>query len=265
LRTSFVKTLGSGLNADWYVTTDSFFGFTPDVASQMSQSPEFSAVSGVQQGQMRVADSTKTFSSFDFAVTNELLNLDIQQGSIDSDRGVLVKTDAAEDLGITAGDTITVTFQETGDVELPVLAVYENSGVIGNWAIDQNTYRDNFTDQNDFLVTARAADGVSEADARATIERIIEPYPQLKAQDRGEFEATQESQLNSVLIVIVVFLLLAIGIATIGIVITLALSVFERTRELGLLRAVGMLRPQVRRMIRIEAVIVAVFGGCSWS
>jgi putative ABC transport system permease protein len=261
LRTSFIKTLGTGLNADWYVTTDSFFGFTPEVSSQLGQSPDFTAVTGVQQGQMQVAGSTKTFSSFDYSVANELLNLDIQEGEITDQSGVLVKTDAAEDLGISAGDTITVTFQETGEVELPVLAVYENSGVIGNWAIDQNTYRANFTDQTDFLVTAKSADGVSEADARATIEEIIAPYPQLKAQDRGEFEATQEDQLNSVLIVIVVFLLLAIGIATIGIVITLALSVFERTRELGLLRAVGMLRPQMRRMIRVEAVIVAVFGG----
>jgi len=261
LRTSFIKTLGTGITADWYVTTDAFFGFTPDVATQLGETPEFSAVTGVQQGQMQVDGSTKNFSSFDYEVTDELLNLDIQEGGITSDRGVLVKTDAAEDLGITAGDTITVTFQETGEVDLPVLAVYENSGVIGNWAIDGNTYRENFTDQTDFLVAARAADGVAPEDARATIERIIEPYPNLEGQDRGEFEATQEAQLNSVLIVIVVFLLLAIGIATIGIVITLALSVFERTRELGLLRAVGMLRPQMRRMIRIEAVIVAVFGG----
>lgn len=260
LRSSFVKTLSTGVTADWYVTTDSFFGFTPGVGQQLSEADEFSAVTGVRQGPMQVAGSTKTFSSVDFSVLDELLDLDIQEGGATSDRGLMLKTDSAEELGISAGDTVTVTFQETGEVQLPVLAVYENSGVVGNWLIDQNTYVENFTDQTDFLVAAKTAPGVSPDEARATIERIIEPYPQLKAQDRDQFQATQEAQLNGVLIVIVVFLLLAIGIATIGIVITMALSVFERTRELGLLRAVGMLRPQVRRMIRIEAVIVAVFG-----
>jgi len=260
LRTSFVKTLSTGVTADWYVTTDSFFGFTPEVAAQLQQSTDFTAVTGVHQGPMQVAGSTKQFSAMDFTVIDELLNLDIRDGGVTAERGLLLKTDAADDLGIAAGDTVTVTFQETGDVQLPVLAVYENSGVVGNWLIDTDTYADNFTDQTDFLVAAKAAPGVSEDQARATIEAVIAPYPQLEAQDRGEFQATQEEQLNALLIVIVVFLLLAIGIATIGIVITMALSVFERTRELGLLRAVGMGRKQMRRMIRIEAVIVAVFG-----
>jgi putative ABC transport system permease protein len=259
-RSSFVKTLSTGITADWYVTTDSFFGFTPEVSTQLKQSPDFTAVTGLHQGPMQVDGSTKTFSSVDFSVVDELLELDIQEGGVTSDRGLMLKTDPAEELGISAGDTVTVTFQETGEAQLPVLAVYENSGVVGNWLIDEQTYQENFTDQNDFLVAAKSAPGVTPDQARSAIEQVIEPFPQLEAQDRDQFQATREAQLNGLLIVIVVFLLLAIGIATIGIVITLALSVFERTRELGLLRAVGMLRPQVRRMIRIEAVIVAVFG-----
>ena len=118
LRTSFIKTLGTGIKGDWYVTTDSFFGFSPDVANQLKQAPEFSAVSGVQQGQMQVAGSTKTFSPFDFSVADELLNLDIQEGGITQDTGLMVKTDVAEELGLQVGDTVTVTFQATGDVPM---------------------------------------------------------------------------------------------------------------------------------------------------
>jgi putative ABC transport system permease protein len=260
LRTSFVKTLGTSVSADWFVRTDSFFGFTPEVASQLRESPDFSAVSGVQQGPMQVAGSTKQFSAVDFPVMDQLLDLDITDGSISADRGMLVKREVAEGLGMKVGDRVPVVFQNTGEVPLTVLALYDNSSVVGNWLIDENTYKDNFVDQTDFLVVAKTAPGVSSAEARATLEEAASPYPQLTVQDKGQFKKSQEDQLNQLLVVILVFLILAIVIAGIGILITLALSVFERTRELGLLRAVGMLRPQVRRMIRIEAVIVAVFG-----
>lgn len=260
LRTSFVKTLGTGVTADWYVTSDSFFGFTPDVAESIKASGEFTAVTGLHQGAMQVDGKTKQFSSVDFGVLDQMFELDILEGSVSSDRGIMVGSDPAKELGIHPGDTVSVTFQETGVVQLPVLAIYDNTSVVGNWLIDQQTYSENFTDQTDMLVAAKTAPGVSADDARTTIERATAAYPQLKVQDQQQFKDAQEAQLNGLLAVIVVFLLLAIGIATIGIIITLALSVFERTRELGLLRAVGMQRKQVRRMIRIEAVIVAVFG-----
>ncbi len=260
LRTSFVKTLGTSISADWFVRTDSFFGFTPDVAAQLKQSPEFSAVTGVQQGQMQVGGSTKQFSAVDFPVIDDLLQIEITDGSVSSDRGLLVKREVAEEQGFKVGDTVTVVFQNTGPVPLTVLALYDNSSVLGNWVIDENTYNDNFIDHTDVLVAAKSAPGVSSADARVALEEITSPYPQLKVEDKAEFKQSREDQLNQLLVVILVFLILAIVIAGIGILITLALSVFERTRELGLLRAVGMQRPQLRRMIRIEAVIVAVFG-----
>jgi len=112
----------------------------------------------------------------------------------------------------------------------------------------------------DQTVAAKTADGVSQADARAAIDPLLVPYPDVKLQDRAEFTKAQLGQIDSLLAVVNVFLALAIIIAVIGITNTLALSVFERTRELGLLRAVGMSRRQLRRMVRLEAVIVAVFG-----
>jgi putative ABC transport system permease protein len=158
------------------------------------------------------------------------------------------------------GDTIEATFHPTGVIELPVVANYENSSWLGNWTIDLETYNENFPQDLDFWAAARTAPGVDPEDARAAIEQVAEPYPEVRVQDREEFQADQESQLDQLLLIVNVFLLLAIVIAFIGIVNTLALSVFERTRELGLLRAVGMTNRQVRRMIRLEAVIVAVFG-----
>jgi putative ABC transport system permease protein len=260
LRESFVSSLRSSVTADWYVRPESFFGFSPEVAERLAERPELDAVSGIQQGAMQVDGSVRQFSAMDFDVLPDLIELSVLDGAISSGPGLLVNEQPARDLGIAAGDTLPVVFQETGEVELPILAVYDDSSIVGNWVIDKGTYRDNFTDQNDFWVVAKTSPGFGEDEARLAIEEATADYPQLQIEDVEEFVASQEAQVDQLLAVITVFLLLAILIAVIGIVNTLALSVFERTRELGLLRAVGMLTKQVRRMIRVEAVIVAVFG-----
>jgi putative ABC transport system permease protein len=260
LRTSFVETIESGITADWYVDTGSFFGFDPNVSTTLGDRPELTSVTGGRFGQMQVEESTKQIAAVDFAVVEDLFNLDIVEGDVADEQGVLIHSDPAGDLGVTAGDTITGVFQERGEVELPVLAVYDDSSVLGNWVIDLQTFSESFSDQTDLFVAARTAAGYDSDQARAAIEEVTAPYPQLQVQDREEFTASQEDQLNQLLAVITVFLLFAVVIALIGIIITLALSVFERTRELGLLRAVGMSRRQVRRMVRLEAVIVSVFG-----
>ncbi len=89
---------------------------------------------------------------------------------------------------------------------------------------------------------------------------MLKPYPTVEVQDQTEFKDSQIAQFNTILNLLYVMLLLAVVIALIGIVNTLALSIYERTRELGLLRAVGMTRPQVRTMVRDEAVIISIFG-----
>lgn len=261
LKESFNTTINKSISADWYLTTGSFYGFDPAVAQGLKQIPELSAVANVRQGQVQVNGSTKQASAVDFGALTQVFNIGVQQGSpAAGQHGILVNKDPAKDLGLSAGDQVTVTFNDTGPVTLPVVGIYEDSGVLGNWVIDIDTFAANTTAQLDSYVAARTAEGVSATDARAAINQVLEPYPDLKLQDRKEFAATQLGQIDSLLAVVNVFLLLAILIAVIGIVNTLALSVFERTRELGLLRAVGMTRRQLRRMVRLEAVIVAVFG-----
>jgi putative ABC transport system permease protein len=139
--------------------------------------------------------------------------------------------------------------------------VYDDPSILNNWVIDLSSWEaDRFGSTADLFIAARTADGVTEADALATIEAITADYPQVDVENRQEYQESQEAQLDSLLAVINGMLLFAIGIALLGIAITLALSVFERTREIGLLRAVGMRRRQVRSMVRWEAAIVSVFG-----
>src|SRR5690606_10818675 len=117
-----------------------------------------------------------------------------------------------------------------------------------------------FTDDLDFFVAATMADGVTEAEAREAIESVTDEFPQVRLQTAEEFRASQEGELDTVLVVVNVFLLFAVLIAGIGIANTLALWGFERTVVLGLLRAMGETKRQVRSMVTLEAVPVAIFG-----
>ncbi len=218
-------------------------------------------MAAVRQGQVQVDGSTKQVSAADFGQLTQVFELGLSSGTVDSDtRGVILNKDPAKDLGLQVGDPVTLVFNDTGPVTVTVVGIADESSFLGNWIVDMHTFSDNTTTQLDQTVAATTADGVSEADARAAIEPVLLPYPDVKLQDRAEFTQAQLGQIDSLLNVVNVFLLLAIIIAVIGITNTLALSVFERTRELGLLRAVGMSRRQLRRMVRLEAVIVAVFG-----
>jgi len=259
---SFKSAIGSSIRADWYISTGSFYGFSPTVVEQLKATPEVTAVSGGRQGQIQVNGSKKQVTSTDFGVVNELFNLKVQQGTLDeSSRGVAIYKDPATDLGLKAGDTVTVVFNDTGPKQVPVVAVFDDNRILGSWVLDTQTFNENFAAvTTDGYAAARTAPGVSEADARAAIERVTAAFPEIKVQDRAEFTKSTEDQLNQLLLVVNVFLFFAVVIAFIGIMNTLALSVFERTRELGLLRAVGMSRKQVRKMVRLEAVIIAVFG-----
>ena len=162
--------------------------------------------------------------------------------------------------GSWVGDSILIEFAATGEQEFEVGAIYENDFLIGHWIIDLTAWDQNFTIKEDNVIAASIADGVSPDEADAALAPLEEAFPQLEFETQDEFRERWEGQLDSLLVIINVFLGLAIIIALMGITNTMALSVLERTREIGLMRAVGLTRRQTRTMIRWEAGVVSLFG-----
>ncbi|NQY58342.1 MAG: FtsX-like permease family protein [Ilumatobacteraceae bacterium] len=262
LRTTFVDTLENAITADYIVTDDSFQGLSPVVAETLAEVPELSAVTPVRGISGQVEGDTKNFGAVDAAAFEELFDPDLEEGTIGglSENGVLVHTDPASDLDLEIGSEIEVLYQNGATSTLTVEGIYGDA-TFGNWLISLDTLESvSDAPARDFFIIGKLADGVDAETGDVAVAAAIEEFPQVNLQTNAEFRESQEAQINQLLVIISLLLAFAIVIAVLGISITLALAVFERTREIGLLRAVGMNRRQTRRSIRWEAVIVSTFG-----
>ena len=171
----------------------------------------------------------------------------------------MYKTEAT-DHHLKIGDRIPVLFAATGTRSMRVALIYGSNQPAGNYFLGISAYQANFTSQYDYLVFVKKAPGVSTAAALAAIKTVTRDYPGVTVQNQAQFIAQNTQFINQILNLIYVLLLLAVIIALLGIGNTLALSIYERIREIGLFRAVGMTRSQLRSTIRLESVVIALQG-----
>jgi len=189
------------------------------------------------------------------------VSLDQVSGSMDLRPGVvLVADDTAKDKSLTVGSTVPAQYPDGTKEQLRVGGTYKSNQLVGGYVLDSSAGH-HFEQTLYQAALIKMAPGADAAQVRGELEQAIKPYPNVQLQDRSEFVGEITSQIDQLIQFFTLMLALSVLIAVLGIVNTLALSVLERTRELGLLRAVGMSRRQVKRMVRVESVLVAVFGG----
>ncbi len=172
---------------------------------------------------------------------------------------LVVGQKAATAKGLHVGSTVSVQYATGGQHTETVVGIYKESQVLSSWIVSpaDGQYMTSPQPAYGYL---RLADGTPSGPVLAQVDRLLQDSPEVNVADRTDFIKQQTSQFNSLLTMIQVLLGLAILIAVLGIINTLALSVLERTRELGLLRAVGLRRAQLMRMITVESVVISVFG-----
>ncbi|MEU3827920.1 ABC transporter permease [Streptomyces sp. NPDC029080] len=171
----------------------------------------------------------------------------------------------AEDHGVRLGSVLPVEFPGGGRAELTVAALTdqesaEGFGTQGGIFFGLSTLERYVPDGQDSALYVNAAPGTRADGLRPRLERALTAYPQVQVRDQADYKELVHDQIAVLLYLVYALLGLAIVIAVLGVVNTLALSVVERTREIGLLRAIGLGRRQLRRMIRLESVVIAVFG-----
>ena len=220
---------------------------------------------GEGSARIQVNNAAKDVMATEEAGLGFIVDLSLSEGSYSglNDGGVLVHRDPATDLDLSIGDGIMATFPVSGSQNLRVVGIYEDGGILGNWVIGMNTFENGFDSalQFDIFVAAKLSEGFTAEDLEQQLDTIAVAYPEALIQTKSEFQKTTENRIDQLLVTVNALVGFAVIIAMLGIVNTLILSVFERTREIGLLRAVGMTRRQTRRMVRWEAIIVSVFGG----
>ncbi len=280
LTTTFRDTFENSVAADYFVQNsnagfDPTAGFSTQVADEIEDLDEFDSVVRYRFGLgiVLIEDETEDLFTSDFAEVERHLDGDIIAGGLtgaDPATSIAVHEDPATDLALSVGDQVDITYPDGVSEQLTVAAIYTDATIFGNWMVDNDIWEQHMTRQDLGFVSATItgfSDDLPEAEqeallagAAAALEPLEEQFPSITAENRVDFRQSQEEQLNSFLAVIFVLLGLSLLIALIGITNTLALSVFERTCEIGLLRTVGMTRRQLRRAIRWEAVIIAIFG-----
>jgi putative ABC transport system permease protein len=263
LKASTDEVFDRAISADYQLTSTNFAPFSSDLAKRLAGQPELAQVLPARLGPWKLNGKDMSLGAADPVVFPQLVQSDVRSGRIEdlASGGVAVYIDQAKAHNWTVGSMIPMELPRGGVRQVPVKAIYADKTVTSlDYLISLADYEKGYPNQGDLIVLIKAAPGVSPADSRAAIERVANDFPNVKVQDQAQAKADQAKQLDQILGLISVLLGLAIVIALIGIVNTLALSIYERIRELGLLRAVGMERRQVRSMIRWESVIIAVLG-----
>ncbi|HEY5662821.1 MAG TPA: FtsX-like permease family protein [Ilumatobacter sp.] len=265
LRDTWGRILEQGTSFDYIVLdSESFQPLTPEIANRLEALPELSAVSPFRNIRAQIGGSTSTVTAVDPVAFPQLANLDITAGGFDRVTpadGVMIYRSAADDLGVGAGDVVDVTWQNGKQTRLTVAGLFDDNSLGSNWFISVGLLESISTQvPTDQFVVAKRADGVDAATARQAIDVAVADFPQASVRSNNEFVAEQKARIDTLLFLVTLLLTVAIAFSFLGIAITLALSVFERTHEIGLLRAVGMGRRTLRRSVRGEAVIVTLFG-----
>jgi putative ABC transport system permease protein len=259
LSSSAANQVDSAVNADYIITGSG--GFSRSVVPAVSRLPGVTTVTAVYRGQFEFRGALSSLAAASPTRLSQTVNLHITSGrgaSAMAAGELLVDASTARAADLTVGSTVPVRFAQTGATTMRIGGVFKSNPLVGSFIVSDGFFVSHFDNPLPSGVLLRTAPGTPSLNQ--ALNRVLIPYANVSSKTRAQFESDQKHAINQELGLVYVLLALAIVVALIGIVNTLMLSVFERTREIGLLRAVGMKRRQVRAMIRSESVIVALFG-----
>ncbi|MFF1875317.1 ABC transporter permease [Streptomyces sp. CB03911] len=266
IRATLDRTVADSFAGDLAVTAPSFgaggSGLSTRLADALAGLPEVRQSVGLGRGVARVDGHGRTLDVTDPARLAGIVDLGRVEGSLGAlgTDGLAVSRAEADRQGWRLGGSVTVGFTDGTSGPFTVRALYDSAGLAGDYLVTREAWAPHRGQDSDTMVAVALRPGVPLAQGRAAVERAAAPFGNPQVQDRDQYAAGAASGVDMMLSVVYALLALAVLIALLGIANTLTLAIHERTRELGLLRAVGQTRGQLRGMVRWESVLVAAFG-----
>ncbi|MFE2935468.1 ABC transporter permease [Streptomyces sp. NPDC059278] len=275
---SLFTVFGASLKATTNRTVDRFFagdvaisapafgaggsGLSPRLAPAVGRLPQVATAVGLGKGVAEVDGAGRALTVTDPVALGRVFDLGRVDGSLTGlgTNGIAVSATEAAERGLRPGSTVRLAFTDGARQDFTVRAVYDRPELAGDYVITRRAWAPHRAQDSDSLIAVSFAPGVSTADGKAAVAKTAAAYGDPDVQTRGEYAKSSAGAIDMMLTLVYALLALAVLIALLGIANTLTLALHERTRELGLLRAVGQTRSQLRAMVRWESVLVAAFG-----
>ncbi|WP_329386776.1 ABC transporter permease [Streptomyces sp. NBC_01716] len=263
--------LDKSVGADFIIQSTSGQPIVPQAQAALEKAPHISHITEYKSIEAKLTTPGGKTADEELAAADPTYAKDLRRETVAGELSAAYGKDAmsvgdtfAEEYGVKVGDVLTVAFKGGDTAKLTIAAITSDDVSVDQGAkyLSIDTAKRYLTAEKlpkNILMFAAADDG-KEKEAYAALKDSLSAYPQYKVQDQTDFKQDLKDQIGQLLNIVYGLLGLAIVVAVLGVVNTLALSVVERTREIGLLRAIGLSRRQLRRMIRLESMVIALFG-----
>ncbi|MFD1832626.1 ABC transporter permease [Streptomyces desertarenae] len=256
------KMATEAIEADYTVSMANYLPLSPEVERALEKEEQVTALSPLRNSASRIDGDYEPLTGVDAEALDELLELDFTQGSFAGLGGerVIVDTATAEAHGWKAGSSFEVVYEDGERGELTVSGVYEGNEMIRGIMLDTATLDPHLEQVTSMQVMLKTAGGASES-VKSSLEEALGDNPAILVQDKEDLSESIARMFTMMLNMLYGLLAMAVIVAVLGVVNTLAMSVFERSQEIGMLRAIGLDRRGTKRMVRLESLVISLFGG----
>ncbi|MEV8015904.1 FtsX-like permease family protein [Streptomyces sp. NPDC086554] len=265
LKATMDQTVNRSFAGDLAISTPGFgaggSGLSPKLAPALAEQPEVETAVGLGKGAAEVDGEGRALTVTDPGPFAKSFDLGKIEGSLDlGTNGIAINRAEAQKQDLKVGSKAELAFADGKKATFTVRALFGQSELAGDYVITREAWAPHRMQDADSLVSVTFKDGVSASDGEAAVSKTAQEYGNPDVQSRDEYAQSAAGGIDMMLTLVYALLALAVLIALLGIANTLTLAIHERTRELGLLRAVGQTRAQLRAMVRWESVLVAAFG-----
>ncbi|GHD95769.1 ABC transporter permease [Streptomyces naganishii] len=261
LQRSIDKMASAAIRADYVVSMANGNSLSPEVGRKLAATEGVTATSPLRNAPSRIGGETEYLTGVDGSAIAKLTDLKVDEGAFTvAGSRVAVDDKTAKSHGWKAGSAFTVSYEDGRRQRLTVAGVYEGNEMIRGIMLDNATLTPHVKDPADMQVMVKTAGGASSA-AKDRLTEALGSNPAIKVQDKKDISNSIAQMFTLMLNMLYGLLAMAVIVAVLGVINTLAMSVFERSQEIGMLRAIGLDRRGIKRMVRLESLVISLFGG----